>query len=143
MVTSAELTKICKVIDDYEPSQRNRVIGTIGKEETDVTIETPVKNDDGSPLFDKKGKIVVAKTTIKANVKGAEMLAMLAKLDEEEIKKVLDTSGASNSFIFEAKEKITSVAKVVADSQVKKDGDDFFSRETWLERRARELRTGK
>jgi len=141
LMTSDDLAKICKAIESLEKSQRTRVIGVIGKEEVEVNTEKPTLNDTGGPVLDGKGKAIMTKTKIKANVKGAQMLAMLAKLDEAEIVKVLATSGASASFIFDLKQKTAAAIKTVENSQIKNDGDNLFAKETWLERKLREKRS--
>lgn len=154
MVTSDELMKICRVIDSFEPSQQSRIRGIIGKMETEIVPEKSVDSkkskdgDDGDKdakkdkdAKDDKGK--KEKTTVKANLAGARMVAMLAKMSEEEIKQFFKTSGATNSFVSEVKEKAKAAAKAIADSQIKKDGDSLFPKETWLERKAREAREAK
>lgn len=141
MLTSDELTKVCQVIDSYESSQRSRIVCIIGKEESDVVIETPKLDADGNIVLEKKTqKPVVSKTTVKANVKGAQMLGMLGKLDETGIKNILNTSGASASFMTDLNKKATATVTAVQSSQIKRDGDTLFTKETWLERVAREAK---
>ncbi len=141
MLTEAELSKVCKVLNSYESSQRSRIIGIIGKEESEVSVETPKLDKDGNLVTEKKtGKVVNQKTTEKTNLKGARMLAMLAKLSEEEIKKVLDASGSSDSLLFNMKQKAADFAKAVEAGGMKRDAEKAFPSETWLEKMAREAK---
>ena len=140
MITSDELIKICRVIDSFESSQRSKVIQTIGKDEIEVTAEEPKFDADGNVVTEKKtGKPVMAKNTSKANVKGAQMLEMMAKLDDDGIKKILNTSGASVSFEANLKKAVSTTATKIGNSQIKKDGESFFAKKTWLERLADDL----
>jgi hypothetical protein len=140
-VTSQEIAKICRAIDSFKKSQRDKIIETIGKDEIEVSSETPKIDKDGNVVTDKKtGKPVMTKTTSKANVKGAEMLAMMAKMNPTGIKQILGTSGASASFIVDLKKKVATATATIEGSQIKRDGDTLFGRETWLERVAREAR---
>ncbi len=122
MVTHDQLILICKVIDSYAPSQRSRIIDTLGKTEDEVIM------DD------------TEKTHIKANVKGAFMLAMLAKLDEPEMKKILETSGATNSFAENISKLTKNVTEKIEGGKFNEDCKDFFAKETFLEKLAREAK---
>lgn len=138
MITSDELIKVCQAIDECDNSKVRMVIG---KEETEVITETPKLDSDGNIVTEKKtGKSVMVKTTSKANVKGAQMLGMFGKLTTDEIKAILNTSGATDSFMSDLKKKAAAATTAVQNSQIKRDGDNFFTKETWLDRVARELR---
>ena len=140
-VTSDELGKITRVMDGFEKSQRNRIRGLIGKRESDVTIEKPALDGNGDPIFEKKtGKAVMTKSTCKANVDGAKILAMLAKMTEDEIKAKLNSSGASSSFVSDLKKTVNKVAATIENSEIKRDGDTLLSGPTWLERIAENAR---
>jgi len=116
MLTSDKLLEVCQVIDSYPPSQRSRVINTLGKTEDDVVTE-------GS-----------TKASYKANVRGAQMLAMLAKLDKKGMKKILNASGASVGFMNGMKKTTKKMAEKIGNSQVRKDGETFLTKKTWLEK---------
>lgn len=140
MITPDQLVRVCKVIDQCDTSKVRLVIG---KEESEVSIETPKIDDAGQFVKEKKtGKTVMVKTTSKANIKGAEMLKMFAQMDEDEIKVVLNTSGASRgmmSNVLKTTNTIVATASAaVNNSTLKNDGDTFFKRETWLEKKLRE-----
>lgn len=145
MITSEELIKVCEVIDSYSSSQRNRIIGIIGKVEESIASESPKADEkdskdskDPKDSKDSKDKKTDKPVVGKANIKGAQILAMLAKLDKKAMKKVLDTSGASVTATDRLKHTIKETTKKVEKSQVIKDGNGFFAQETWLERLARE-----
>lgn len=136
MMTSDELIKVCQAIDECDNSKVRMVIG---KEETEVITETPKLDSDGNIVTEKKtGKSVMVKTTSKANVKGAQMLGMFGKLTKDEIKAILNTSGATDSFMSDLKKKAAAASTAVQNSQIKRDGDTLFTKETWLEKVARE-----
>lgn len=142
LITDAEMLKISRVIDGFESSQRQKVVQTIGKDEVDVTFEEPKVDADGNIVADKKsGKPIMVKITSKANVKGAQILAMMAKLDEDGIKQILNTSGASTSFETNLKKKVSETVTIIKNSQIKKDGDSLFTKKTWLEKLADDLET--
>lgn len=138
MLTSDELIKTCQAIDECDNSKVRMVIG---KEETEVITETPKLDNDGNIVTEEKtGKVVMVKTTVKANEKGAQMLGMFGKLTKDEIKAILNTSGATDSFMSDLKKKAAATTATVQNSQIKRDGDTFFGRETFLERIARQAR---
>lgn len=138
-VTVDELNKITRVLDAYETSQRRRIVGMLGKREGDGSIDTPSLDGAGNAIVDNKtGEVVMTKTSFKTNVAGAKIIAMLGKMTEGEIKNELDSSGASASFMVGLNKKATATVTAVQSSQIKQDGDTLFTRETWLERMARE-----
>ena len=116
-VTSEELGRVLKVIDSYSSFQRSRIIGIIGKEEEDVTME-----NNG------------VKTSYKANKKGAKILAMLTKLNDDEIKNFLATSGASNSLEHKISETIKDSISKIKNGELAQDSKSFCSEKTWLEK---------
>lgn len=139
--TIDELTKVREVIDSYEPSQRKRIIGMIGKREGEGSIVSDKLDNDGKQKFDSKTKEPLKETTsFKTNVAGAKILQMLAKMTKDQIKEELDSSGASNSMINNLKKIASQVTTAIETSQVKQDGDARFARETWLDRVARAAR---
>ena len=142
MITPDQLVRVCKVIDQCDTSKVRLVIG---KEESEVSIETPKLDDAGQFVTEKKtGKTVMVKTTSKANLKGAEMLRMFARMDDEEIKVVLNTSGASVSSMSNVVKKTRTIfattSAAVNNSTLKNDGDVFFGKESWLEKKLREAK---
>lgn len=140
--TIDELFKVREVIDSYDLDQRKRIIGMIGKREGDGSTSAVKIGKDGNPVINGKTKEEVMETTnFKTNVAGAKILAMFAKMTKEQIKQELDSSGASASFIHEAKEKIAKATVVIENSQVVKDCESFFTKETWLEKKLREAKS--
>lgn len=139
-----ELAKITQVIDGYEPSQRRRIIGMLGKREGDGSVTSVKLKSDGTPVIDPKTKEEVKETTnFKTNVAGAQILRMLAKMTPEQIKKELDSSGASSSFGHELKITANKTATAVQNSQVVKDANGFLAKESWFEKKLREAREAK
>lgn len=140
-VTLDQLVKIYEVIGSYPESQRNRIVGTIGKEEEDVITQSPKLDPvTKEQVKDKKGQVVMEKTSFRANIKGAKMLGLLGKLEKDQIKEFLRTSGASAKFMDGVTEEIRNTSRKVENSKIKKDGDLLFAKETWLEKKARELK---
>lgn len=139
LITSEELLKVCKVIDSYTPSQRSRIIGTLSKGEEEVAIESEKIGDDGNVVVDPKtNEAIMDKIKFKANIKGAEILGLLGKLNEEEIKKIFNSSGAAASVMDDLRKQKEAIDKILESSQFKKDAENFFTKETWLERKLRE-----
>lgn len=96
-VTVANVTKIMTVINGFAPNERRRIIEVIGQSEQDVTVEDPVI-ENGVEKYDKDGKKLTKKTTLTANVRGAEIIRILSFMDENQMKEfflatnALDTS---------------------------------------------------
>lgn len=139
LITSDELLKVCQVIDSYTPSQRSRIIGTLSKGEEEVTIKGKKIGDDGNVVIDPKtNNEVIVEISSKVNLKGAQILGLLGKLNEEEIRKIFDSSGASSSVMDDLRKQKAAITKVVESNEFKKDAESFFTKETWLERKLRE-----
>ncbi|HZJ41154.1 MAG TPA: hypothetical protein VFD16_02730 [Candidatus Saccharimonadales bacterium] len=142
-MTEAKLLEICRIVDGYEDSQATKIRMTFAKEQVDVTYEAPKMHGGKVVIDETTGKPVMEKITEKANVKGAELLALLARFDEAGIKQILKTSGASVSFEDNLKKKVAAAASkistTIGNSQIKQEGDTFFTKKTWLEKLADDL----
>ncbi len=126
MITKSKLSRIVNVICSYPASQQSRIIRIIGKGEDELIMPQDFKKND-----DKKKPVFA-----KANIKGAEILVMLSKFNDKEMKEILDAAGVSRSFLKDLEDALTSKLKPSV-TDLKKDGDSFFAKETWLERMAK------
>lgn len=126
MITETELSRVINVIRSYSSSQQSRIIRIIGKGEDELIMPQDSKKND-----DKKKPI-----SAKANIKGAEILVMLSKFSNKKMKEILDAAGVSRSFLKDLEDALTSKLKPSV-TDLKKDGDSFFAKETWLERMAK------
>ncbi len=144
MFNERDLKKIFKVLDSFSKSKRNRIITIIGKEESTVTHTFAKLDGEGNPVTNKKtGKQETYSKTLKENVNGAEILSMLAKMTPKEIKDFFETSGFADSFsgrvgdsIANLKKGGTSFAENVKSSEFKRNAENFFKEETFLEKLA-------
>jgi hypothetical protein len=126
MITETELSRVINVIRSYSSSQQSRIIRIIGKGEDELIMPQDSKKND-----DKKKPV-----SAKANIKGAEILVMLSKFSNKKMKEILDAAGVSRSFLKDLEDALTSKLKPSV-TDLKKDGDSFFAKETWLERMAK------
>jgi hypothetical protein len=97
-VLPADLIKICRVIDGYPHDVRRKIILMIGKDEQETTVKISKTKTDGTPELDNNGKPVFKEEKRMKNVRGAEILQLLSGLTEDEIKRFLETSGATSTF---------------------------------------------
>lgn len=135
MISRKNLLRACAVIDSYSSDQRSRIIGIIGKTETEKTVERDRLDKDGNVMTDKKtGKALTEKVTVKGNHQGAEIIAMLGKMSDDEIKDYFSASGVSVTSGSELRQSAKEVKEKIEHSQFKADGDSFFSRPSAFEK---------
>lgn len=134
MISKKNILRVCAVINDYSSDQRARIIGIIGKTENEEKIERDRLDKDGKVLIDKKGNPMKEVVTTKGNHQGAEIIAMLGKMSDDEIRNYFAASGASVTTASEFKKSAKEIKENIEQSQFKADGDSFFSRPSALER---------
>ncbi len=156
-VTPAEIAKIIIVINSLPANERRRVIEIIGQSEQVCKIETPIV-ENGVAVTDKKGKQVFKETTVTANIRGAQVIALLAKMNKNQIKAFFQASNSLDTSDKRIKETAENIAKgynaVVNHPEVKKVLDEVktsvdslkgdlearMTQENFLDRWARKMR---
>lgn len=134
LISLSDLLRVCKVIDGYSNEQRARIVGIIGKMESEVTTERNLLDSSGNIVYDKKGDPLKEKQTEKGNLQGAETIAMLGKMTDDEIRDYFAASGMSVTISSKIKEGVEKTAEKIENSQFKADGDSFFSQPSALEK---------
>lgn len=144
-VSVKNIIRICKVINSYGTSQRNRIIETIGKNEEDVSTSSKTAaaksggKNDGTGKDDKNDKpSSPSRGSARTNVEGAYILAMLAKMTDDQIKEFFAASGMLDTVVVKVKEAGKKAAAKITAATEKggfiKDAESFFEKKTWLER---------
>jgi len=93
-VSATDLLKVLGVINGLANHERRRVIEIIGKDEQDVKTKTPKLDAAGNPSITKKGDPIYEERTVRANVRGAAVIALMAKMTEAEMMEFLKSSNA-------------------------------------------------
>lgn len=156
-VTPTELVKVMTVINGLPANERRRVIEIIGQNEQAYKIKTPVV-EAGTAVTDKKGNPVFKETSVTANMRGAQVIALLAKMNEVQILAFFQASNSldtSDKRIKETAEKIAKgfnavinqpeVQKVVREvkdgvDSLKEDLEIRMTTENFLDRLAKKMR---
>lgn len=139
MVTAEEANKLDKKMNSFDDAAKARIIRIIGSGEQEVMTEDIVIKD-GSPVFDKKGNPLKKKITYKGNMRGSVIVAMLCKMDDEQLSEFISAARGLDTFQKSIKDSLSKVFKALEESQIRQDGDKVFPNETWLERKAREIK---
>ena len=134
LIDQINLSRVCTVFNSYSYEQRSRIIGIIGKTESEIIYERDRLDAAENVVYDKKGKPSKEKTTTKGNFQGAEMIGAFGKMTDDEIHNYLAASGMSVTTISQVKESVKKTAEKIEHSQFKADGDSFFTRPSALER---------
>lgn len=134
MINRENLLRVCAVINSYSEGQRARIIGIIGKTETKKTVERDRLDAAGNVMTDgATGKTLTEKVIVIGNHQGAEIIAMLGKMSDDEIKNYFSTSGMSITNMSELEKSAKEIKEKIEKSQLKTDGDSFFSRPSKFE----------
>ncbi len=111
------------VINGLPANERRRVIEIIGQSEQAYKIKTPVV-EAGAAVTDKKGNPVFKETAVTANMRGAQVIALLAKMDEAQILAFFQASNSLDTSDKRIKETAANIAKgfnaVINHTEVKK-----------------------
>ncbi len=95
-ISPVEIVRVLDVFATYPRASRRRIVQIIGKDEREEIIKLPAVDSRGNILYDKDGNIVYKDKKIVANVKGAETIALMSKLDEAGIKRIIETSNMTS-----------------------------------------------
>jgi len=111
-VSSEGILLVCRALDTLAPGDRKRVVRMIGSDEQERNIKEPATDkSSGAPLSDKKGNPLYKETKIIENTRGAQIVKMLADLNDiEKIVLVFKSVGADGQS-FNWAEKILEVSK--------------------------------
>lgn len=134
MISRKNLLRVCAVINSYSSDQRSRIVGIIGKTETEKTVERDRLDKDGNVMMDGKGNPLKEKVVEKGNHQGAEIIAMLGKMPDDEIHNYFAASGVSVTTGSDLRKSAKEIKDKIESSQLKADGDSFFSRPSALEK---------
>ncbi|MFA4999820.1 MAG: hypothetical protein WC545_00455 [Patescibacteria group bacterium] len=146
-VSAQNIYRICRIINSYKPSQRDRIVRIIGNNEENTNVSaktTSSKSDKKDGGTEKKGdsgkSSIPTRGSAKTNVEGAYILAMLAKMENYQIKEFFAASGAIDTIAVKTeavgKKVFTKVKTAAEKGAVVKDAESFFKRKTWLEKLA-------
>lgn len=101
-VTDDGILLVCRAIDTLASGDRKRIIRMIGANEQERTVKGPALDKTGAPVIDKKGNPMNQETKILENVRGAQMIKMLADLgDTNKILEVFKSVGVDGNSDFE------------------------------------------
>lgn len=95
-VKKEDIVRVAKILKELSPQQRNKITNILGHDEQELKTETIAKDD--------KGKDVKTIKTEKINLRGAEIISMLAKMNDDEIRDALSGYGASDTIYERIKE---------------------------------------
>lgn len=133
-VTTGQLRNFQDAISSLTPSEKRRVIAIIGKDEQDVTIKRPVL-ENGQPVCDKKGNPLSTEQKVKANARGAQMIALLAPMSKDEIVSFLRSSNALDTMDNRIKDLINTPQGQKVKQNLQDFGNDakgFLKKKSWL-----------
>ncbi|MEI6529173.1 MAG: hypothetical protein WCN88_02060 [Candidatus Falkowbacteria bacterium] len=127
-VSAADAHRVMNVINSYEPNERRRIVEIIGQSEQEVIVDAPII-EGGVEKYDKDGKKLTKRTTLAANVRGAEIIRILSLMDDNQMKQFFQASNAldtSDKRIKETVGKIAAGFNSIADSpKIKQALDDM------------------
>lgn len=127
-VSAADVHRVMNVINSYEPNERRRIVEIIGQSEQEVTVDAPVI-EGGVEKYDKDGKKLTQKTTLTANVRGAEVIRILSLMDENQMKEFFLATNALDTSDKRIKETAAKIAagfnSVVANPAIKEALDNM------------------
>lgn len=140
LIGDDDLIRVLNVIKEYSSREQSRIVQIIGKGEEQVFHSQDFK------MTEKEKEKVVAQ---KENIKGARIVAMLGRFKNADMKVVLNTVVNSDDFFKNsfgaAYSKVKPSVEVANEKlktslrEFKEDTDNFFLKETWLERKVREM----
>jgi len=76
-VSRTEAIKVAKVLSEYHLSEKNKLTNIIGHNEQETIQKIPTE---------KSGKTVIVETKTVTNMRGARLILLLSKMEEDEIK---------------------------------------------------------
>lgn len=134
LISKKNLIRVCRVIDSYPPGQRARIVGIIGKREKSSTEFKEKLDGSGNVIKDKKGNPVKEKIVTVSNASGAELLGLLGKMNDGEIRIFFASSGFSVTASSEFLQQVKNLSEKVQNSQFKSDFDSSARGKGFFER---------
>jgi hypothetical protein len=110
------MERINKLINSLKPSQRNRLIDIVGKNEESTKTSS--------------GKVM------NTNVEGGRMFAVWAKMTDKQIMEDWQSMGVMNTIASKVGDFSKKVVEAAENSGISDDLNDFFSKKSWLEKLA-------
>ncbi|HBA36935.1 TPA: hypothetical protein DCZ15_03630 [Candidatus Falkowbacteria bacterium] len=141
-----DIVRINKVVSSYGWSVRGKIVRTIGRNEETMQVDSkPSGSKEGAKdkkVSDAKNEAKdkkvsdVQKSSITSNIEGARILAMWAKMTDDEIRESIAASGMADTIVAKLEVLGENLTKAIEKGEAVKDAESFFEKKTWLEKLA-------